>query len=319
MNNILRITSIMLLLALSAYGQGVKTTTPVGLAVADVPAGNTALSIPFLKADLYQGAVVSLAENPEEISTTIILTEADWSAGRFDEGDFPKFYAEIQETSQYSGLGLDIIESGPNWIKVYGLFSDFGISAGDKLVIRTHYIIDDLFAFLGNDRKIEQRGSVIKLFYPDGQSGAAVWTGTDWASTDGTSTTGETPIYPGQGFILSSDLPLKLVHTGNVRTTPLLIPVYAVPSLNLVGSTHPVSKPVGEMELESFMTPYADGVKTHSASTLATVRAYISDGNALISDSGDDNSKDLFPSLEASSIQTNQAGYYRLPSFYQGP
>lgn len=300
------------------FSAGEQVSTPVGLSIVDVPEGNTALSIPFLNRDLYRGTIVGLIEDGPNQTATLMLEDASWTLGRFDEGTFPKFYAEIQETSHYVGLGLDIIESGANWIKVAGLAqTDFGIASGDTLVIRAHYVIDELFASLTAAEKNEQRRCLIKLFYPDGTTELASWTGSAWASSSGVVTTGETPIYPGQGFIISNNNPLTLVHTGNVRTTPLLIPVYEDQSWNFFGSAYPVGTTIGAMQLESFLIPSQDELKTYEAGSLATIYTYTSNGSYLSRDVGNDNSGDPFPPQEAASIQTGQSGYYPLPSFFQ--
>lgn len=100
MHAISRITPLAVLLTLPALCQA-KTTTPVGSTVVDVPAGNTALSIPFIKADLYQGYITGLTEGSQDLTTTMLLSESNWRGGQFNEGDFPKFNAEFQETSQH--------------------------------------------------------------------------------------------------------------------------------------------------------------------------------------------------------------------------
>lgn len=314
------LTSIAISMVVPALSKAQETTTPVGVTVIDVPSGNTALSIPFLKQDLYRGSIVGISEDAQNLATTITVSEANWAVGRFNEGAFPKFYVEFQQASQYSGLGLDVIESGPGWIKVAGLVStDFGISVSDVVVIRSHYVIDDLFTSLSEEEKLEQRRCLIKLFYADGETGLANWTGSSWSSSSSVLTTGETPIYPGQGFILGNNNPLTLVHTGNVRTTPLLIPVYAEPSWNFFGSAHPVPTTIGDMSLETFMIPYADVMETRSPGSLSIIHTYVNHGGFLSRDGGNDNGADVFPSQEAGNIQTNQAGYYLLPSFYQEP
>jgi hypothetical protein len=107
--------------------------------------------------------------------------------------------------------------------------SPISVSAGDTVAIRPHFVVSDLGDSFAD-------GTSVTIYNSDGSPTTVSFRdnflGTGWVGES------DTPIYPGEGFVLNTPEPFSVTFMGAVSVDPILFSA-AGGVTNLVGSVSP--------------------------------------------------------------------------------
>lgn len=234
------------------------STIPVGYTTLDVPAGSALISPTFVNSDSFAGAIVSASGND------IVFASSTFTGSEYDEGGFPLYYLEISESGHaYEGQLFDIVSNTTDTVTVAlggGDLSSFSLTAGDSVVIRKHFTLNQLFE--SPDVALGAFTETAKFFNSDESSSLYTWTGSAWSSDFGVTDEGDRQIYPGEGILLTSSAARNLVVTGTVKPTKTRLPIFATNSvLVMVGSGSPSDTTLGELGLAQSLDDFTGTVK----------------------------------------------------------
>lgn len=188
------------------------TSDPVGYVALEGDSGGYILSSPFLKNAIFSGSI-------SPISTTVI--ESSSNIPTLADKSF------VQVTSgTHKGVIVDVASVSGNFLT---LATPLSLSLGDTIVIRPHFLIEDL-----GDAFVD--GTSVTVYDSSGSSTTASYRdnflGTGWLGDS------DTPIYPGEGFVLNTPGALSVTITGDVSTEPVIFSASSGVT-NLVGTLNP--------------------------------------------------------------------------------
>ncbi len=245
-----------------------------------IPAGATIVAPLFVNANEFQGKSTSVDEGAD--TTTITFESATFTAGEFDEADYPLYYAESIGGDD-EGFGYDIISNDSDSITVAGLISDQGLAVEQVFAIRKHVTLGQFFDGASGLSLTDSS----KFFLSDGSVKVFIWNGSKWfGSTDGDIY----PIYPGTGFLATLKATVEITTTGTVKNTATQVPVVPTsvsPSaINLVASGSPVDETLGGLSIAGDVG-LTGSVKFFEPGTLLSGGVLISSGSAFVGGEGD--------------------------------
>ncbi|WP_269539649.1 hypothetical protein [Cerasicoccus fimbriatus] len=251
-------------------------TIPVGVVEMTIPAGNTVVAPIFVNANDFQGNSTSLVEGSGV--TTVNFGSSVFTAGSFNEGDFPAYYLEVV-AGDAEGYAFDIISNTGSSVVVAGLLkTDIMLDDVETFAIRKHITLGQFF---GQADAIARRDEV-KFFNSDGSITIASYTGSSWVSSAGT--VDEKPIYAGTGFISTLSNDIAVTATGTVKSTKTVVPIYLLAQLNLVATGSPVEMSVAYSGLGDQLAR-RDEIKFLAPGTLDTVAIISANGSGGFSGS----------------------------------
>jgi len=231
------------------------------------PAGNSAHTATFVKANVFQGAATS------RTSTTLTVSSASFGS-LAPAGGLPTHYVKITSEAM-EGYVLDILSNTSTSVTVDGNLSTAG--ATPSFVIRPHVKASDLFA--GNT-SLAPGSDTLTLFNDNGTSTVLLWVGSDsstgWVDPI-TEAVQDAVVYPGQGFVLTSQGAGNFTSTGIVETSPVVVPLFPG-AVNLVTRANPSVDPksLQSINLGQGMAPGSDTVEFFATNgSLASSGVYL--------------------------------------------
>ena len=236
--------------------QSTVSTPIVGFEKRNFAVGTTGLGAGFVKPSTFSGVASSVS------ASTITVTGANFG-NLAPSGGLPAYYAEIT-SGDMAGYILDITSNTSSVLTVDGELSGI-LGTTPTIVIRPHLKVSDIFA--GNSSLADYADTVV-VYHADGTSSSALrdsTSSTGWVDPN-TFAEADLVVYPGQGFLLNSSGSGQVTVSGQVKTTPTVIPLYAG-VVNLVTAGNPSSNPVLQTsQLGQNMADYVDTVATYSTS-----------------------------------------------------
>ena len=265
-------TNLFAVLALAAtpaflHAQTTSYSDVVGYNQLSFPAGNSAHTATFVKANVFQGAATSRTANSLTVSSATFGSLAP-------AGGLPTHYVKITSGAM-EGYVLDILSNTSTSVTVDGNLSTAG--ATPSFVIRPHVKASDLF--VGNT-SLSPGSDTLTLFNDNGTSTVFLWVGSD--SSTGwidpiTEAIADGIVYPGQGFILTTVGSGNFTFQGSVESTPTVSPLFPG-AVNLVSLGNPsaTSKSIQALGLGQNMAPGSDTVEFFSTNgSLSSAGVYL--------------------------------------------
>jgi len=262
-----------LCLTLGSIGMAQTVSTPVvGFNKLTFPAGNSAHTASFIKANVFQGTASSKTANS--------LTASSASFGSLGPvSGLSTHYVKIT-SGALQGYVFDILSNTSTSVTVDGSLA--AAEATPSFVIRPHVKASDLFK---NNTSLSIGSDTLTLFNANGTSTVLLWVGSD-SSTGWVDPVSEAEVdavvYPGQGFILTAVTGGTFNYQGIVETTPTVIPLFAG-AVNLVSPANPStgSKSLQLLGLGDNMAVGSDTVEFWSTNgSLASSGVYLWAGGA---------------------------------------
>jgi len=265
-------TNLLAVLALAAtpaflHAQTTSYSDVVGYNKLSFPAGNSAHTATFVKANVFQGAASS------RTGTTLTVSSASFGS-LAPAGGLPTHYVKITSGAM-QGYVFDILSNTATSVTVDGSLST--AEATPSFVIRPHVKASDLF--VGNT-SLAPGSDTLTLFNENGTSTVFLWVGSD--SSTGwidpiTEAIADGVVYPGQGFILTTVGSGNFTFQGSVESTPTVSPLFPG-AVNLVSLANPssASKALQAIGLGSNMAPGSDTVEFFSTNgSLSSTGVYL--------------------------------------------
>jgi hypothetical protein len=190
------------------------TTDPVGYVSKSLSAGGYTLGATFVKAATFQGSVSSVSGDWVDISSNLELSEPHYL---------------IPASGVSAGYAVSIVEVNGTQVR---LAEELILAIGDTVVIRPHFLIKDLGEDFPNGFAValyNSDGSVTEAFYRDN------FLGKEWIGEF------ETPIFPGEGFVVNSPGPFELLFSGTVNSRTVKYSVNAGVT-NIVAGLAPMAQ-----------------------------------------------------------------------------
>lgn len=221
--------ALIIVMGASCYGQTVSTPV-VGFNKLSFPAGNSAQTATFVKPAVFSGDATTVTSNSLSVSSATFGSLGP-AAG------LPTHYVKITSGSM-AGYVLDIISNTSTSVVVDGNLSTAGSTP--SFVVIPHVKVSDLFA--GNS-SLSPGSDTLTLFTTGGGSIVLLWVGVD-SPTGWVDPVTESPkdgiVYPGEGFILTTQGSGTFTSQGVVETKPTVVPLYPG-AVNLVSMASPSS------------------------------------------------------------------------------
>ncbi|NBB78108.1 MAG: hypothetical protein GVY36_01465 [Verrucomicrobia bacterium] len=180
---------VAVLASSSLFGQ--VTTDPVGYVSKSLSAGGYTLGPTFVKSATFQGPVIGVNSDWIDVGTALTLDE-------------PHYLMPLSGVSD--GYAVTIVEVNGTQVRLEQTLS---IAEGDTVAIHPHFLIKDLGEDLPNGFAValyNSDGSVTEASYQDNFLGKG-WIGE-----------AETPVFPGEGFVVNSPAAFELLFSGSVNT-----------------------------------------------------------------------------------------------------
>lgn len=238
-----------LFLASVAFCQTVSTPV-VGFEKKNFAAGTTGLGVGFVKPAVFSGTSTSIT------ATSISVSGASFSSFA-PTGGLPNYYVEITSGSLV-GLNADILSNTGTTLTINGDLTSI-LGTTPQIAIRPHVKVSGLF---NGNTYLTDYIDTVTVYNSDGTSTSLLrdsTAGTGWVRND-TFEASDLVVYPGQAVLLSVSQNGNVTTSGQVKTTPTLVPLYAG-SLNYVTLGNPSSsQSIQNVSLGANMTDYIDTV-----------------------------------------------------------
>jgi len=246
-------------LALSLNAQTVSTPI-VGFEKKAFPAGTTGHGVGFVQAAKYQGTASAVSAD------SLTVSGASFSANAYAPSNgLPSHYIQITSGAQ-AGLVVDITGNTATQINV-GTGDLISVTGTPSFVVRPHVKASALFQ--GNS-SLSDYTDTLTIYNSDGSVTNLLRDSTSptgWLDS-GTFSAADSVIYPGQGFLLSTQGSGDFTSTGVVNPSPTIVPIYSG-LVNLVSLANPSNgRDVQSINLGAGLSDYVD-----------TVGIFSSDGN----------------------------------------
>jgi len=237
--------------------------------------GGTVIVVPtFVKASSFSGS--SLVASDGFACSSFTANQLAPNAG----SAYPKAYVEIT-SGAFEGYTFDVSSNTTSKISVSGIPADL-VGTTVSIAVRNHLTLDDLAA--GQSGLVDY-DSGVTIYNPDGTASVRYFASPSWVADDYSTPAGDTVIYPGSGFTLSSG-GSSFTFTGVVKAGKTVIPLYAG-AVNLVGPLNPSNaKLITEISIAPALDVYSDGINRFSNNGQMVIETtYYSDGTDVL-DSG---------------------------------
>jgi len=249
-----KVSPVLLILSLLAtqglvIGQTVSTPV-VGFEKKNFSGGTTGLGVGFVKPAVFSGPASSLT------SSTVTVSSASFGNLAPSAG-LPSYYLEIT-SGALIGLVADIMSNTSTTLTLDADLSTI-LGTTPTVAIRPHVKVSGLFQ--GN-ASLTDYIDTVTVYNADGTSTSLLRdssAATGWVRND-TFEASDLVVYPGQAVLLSVSQNGSVTISGQVKTTPTLVPLYAG-SLNYVTLGNPSNgQSIQSVNLGSNMTDYIDTV-----------------------------------------------------------
>jgi hypothetical protein len=270
----LNLALAILVTAVMAANAATVTSDVVGYSKISAPSGTVIIVPTFVKPNLYAGSSVVTADG---------FACTAFSAGarsRNVGSSYPKSYVEITSGS-FEGYTFDIDSNTASKLSVVGIPQSL-VGQTVTIAVRDHLTLDD---FVSGQTGLVDYDSGVSIYNPNGTTSVRYFASPSWVADDFSTPAGDTVIYPGSGFTLSSG-GASFTFTGMVKATKTVVPLYTG-AVNIVGPLNPSNgKSITQIGIASALDPYNDGINSFSTNGQMSINTtYYSDG-ADILDSG---------------------------------
>jgi hypothetical protein len=279
--------SVFSLLAVAVLGgaqlvaQTTVATNPVGFTTVPLNAGANIVVPTLINVDTYDGNATFAA------TAVTPAVNPNWTAGAFAETSFasptpnyPAYYVEVT-SGTYAGYCFDIVTNTASALMLPSGDVPAGLVGQTvTIAVRHHVTLDQLAT---GETGLTAYADVLSLFNSDGSTSVRYFTGTSWVAEDFSTPAGQTIVYPGQGFTLSTAATAQLLLVGPVKTTSTAVPLYKG-VVNIVGPLSPASAAtLVNSNIAPALSPYADTIDAFSTDgKLTNTTAYYSDGTNVL-------------------------------------
>jgi len=250
------------------------TSDVVGYSKISAPSGTVIIVPTFVKPNLYAGSSVIAADG---------FNCTAFSAGAQSPNSgssYPKSYVEITSGS-YEGYTFDINSNTTTKLKVAGIPAGL-VGQTVTIAVRNHLTLDDL---VSGQTGLVDYDSGVSIYNQNGTTSVRYFASPSWVAEDFSTPAGDTVIYPGSGFTLSSG-GASFTFAGVVKPTKTVVPLYTG-AVNIVGPLNPSTpKFITQIGIASALDPYNDGINSFSTNGQMRINTtYYSDGTDIL-DSG---------------------------------
>jgi len=255
-------TNLLAVLALAAssfylHAQSTVSTPVVGFETKSFPARTTGHGVGFVLAANFQGTATSVS------ASSLTVSGASFTANQYAPSNgLPSFYIQITSGSQ-TGLVVDIIGNTSTQLNV-GTGDLSSVSGTPSFVVRPHIKVSTLFQ--GNTA-LSDYTDTLTLYNSDGSVTSLLRDSTSptgWLDS-ATFNSADSVVYPGQGFLLSSQFAGSFTSTGVVNPSQTIVPIYSG-LVNLVSLANPSNgKNVQSINLGANLADYVDTVGIFTA------------------------------------------------------
>jgi hypothetical protein len=215
-----------LLLLVGFVGHGIQAqstvSTPiVGFETKSFSGGTTGNGLGFVKPAVFSGASTSVT------SGTVTSTGANFTAlgaGLNPVGGLPTHYVEIT-SGTLAGYVADVLSSTSTSLTVDGDLTSI-LGTMPNLVVRPHIKVSDVFQ--GN-ASLTDYVDTATVYNPDGSATSLLRDSsspTGWVDPNSFAAA-DFIVYPGQAILVSVSGNGTVTVTGQVKTTPTIVPLYA--------------------------------------------------------------------------------------------
>lgn len=268
------ILAILVAAVMAGNAQTTVSSPVVGYSKISCTSGTVIVVPTFVKSDLYAGSSVIAADG---------FGCTAFSAGVRSPNigsSYPKSYVEIT-SGAFEGYTFDIISNTATKLSAAGIPANL-VGQTVTIAVRDHLTLDD---FVSGQTGLVDYDSGVSIYNPNGTTSVRYFASPSWVADDFSTPAGDTVIYPGSGFTLSSG-GASFTFTGMVKATKTVVPLYTG-AVNIVGPLNPSNaKYITQIGIASALDPYNDGINSFSTNGQMSINTtYYSDG-ADILDSG---------------------------------
>jgi len=264
--------AILVAAVMAGNAQPTTASSPVvGYSKISCPSGTVIVVPTFVKSDLYAGSSVIAADG---FGCTAFSTGA---RSPNSGSSYPKSYVEIT-SGAFEGYTFDIISNTATKLSAAGIPANL-VGQTVTIAVRDHLTLDD---FVSGQTGLVDYDSGVSIYNPNGTTSVRYFATTTWVAEDYSTPAGDTVIYPGSGFTLSS-AGASFTFTGVVKATKTVIPLYTG-AVNIVGPLNPSnSNFITQIGIASGLEPYDDGINSFSTNgQMSIVSTYYSDGTDIL-------------------------------------
>jgi uncharacterized protein (TIGR02597 family) len=242
------------------------TTDPVGYVTITAPAGNTTLSAPLVKSDIFVGSTTATADGVGD--SVLTFSGTPFVASAYDTATYPTHYVIITTAGSNDGFVVDIASNTTSTVTLADeVVAALGLGAVESIRIREHTTILDLF---DGATGMTAFADAVNFYNDDGSSDSYLWSGTGWVD-GGFASVDDRPVYPGQGVVYYAAAGASILVSGAVSTSAIQVPVYSGAAVNFVGTVTPSDEvavggavTLGNLGFGSQLTAFAGSVRLFS-------------------------------------------------------
>ena len=252
----------------------IVTSDIVGYSKISAPSGTVIIVPTFVKPNLHAGLSAISADG-------FGCTAFSAGARSPNSGSsYPKSYVEIT-SGAFEGYTFDINSNTTTKLSAAGIPADL-VGQTVTIAVRDHLTLDD---FVSGQTGLFDYDSGVSIYNPNGTTSVRYFASPSWVADDFSTPAGDTVIYPGSGFTLSSG-GASFTFTGMVKATKTVVPRYTG-AVNIVGPLNPsTAKYITQIGIASALDPYNDGINSFSTNGQMSIdTTYYSDGMDIL-DSG---------------------------------
>jgi len=282
--------AILVTAVMAGNAQTTVTSDVVGYSKISAPSGTVIIVPTFVKPNLYAGSSVIAADG---FGCTAFSTGA---RSPNSGSSYPKSYVEIT-SGAFEGYTFDINSNTATKLSAAGIPANL-VGQTVTIAVRDHLTLDD---FVSGQTGLVDYDSGVSIYNPNGTTSVRYFASPSWVADDFSTPAGDTVIYPGSGFTLSSG-GASFTFTGMVKATKTVVPLYTG-AVNIVGPLNPsTAKYITQIGIASALDPYNDGINSFSTNGQMSINTtYYSDGTDIL-DSGFSN---LVPTV-SDNVPVNQ-------------
>jgi hypothetical protein len=207
--------------AQSLQAQSTVSTPIVGFETKSFSGGTTGIGLGFVKPAVYSGASTSVA------SGSVISTGANFTSlgsGLNPVNGLPTHYVEIT-SGALAGYVADVLSHTSTSLTIDGDLSSI-VGTTPNFTIRPHIMASDVFQ--GN-ATLTDYVDTATVYNPDGSATSLLRDSsspTGWVDPNSFAAA-DFVVYPGQAILVSVSSNGSVTVTGQVKTTPTIVPLYA--------------------------------------------------------------------------------------------
>jgi len=286
----LNLALAILATAVMAGNTATVTSDIVGYSKISAPSGTVIIVPTFVKPNLYAGSSVIAADG---FGCTAFTAGA---RSPNNGSSYPKSYVEIT-SGAFEGYTFDINSNTATKLSAAGIPANL-VGQTVTIAVRDHLTLDD---FVSGQSGLQDYDSGVSIYNPNGTTSVRYFASPSWVADDYSTPAGDTVIYPGSGFTLSSG-GASFTFTGVVKATKTVVPLYTG-AVNIVGPLNPsTAKYITQIGIASALDPYNDGINSFSTNGQMSINTtYYSDGTDIL-----DNGYSTLVPTSADTVPLNQ-------------